>query len=440
MTTRIPKSIAALADKKVTRQEWERDIKPELEKLPAGASAEARALLEVLDSDQMDLNYEARQELSGYVQHKFGYELGDYRQTGLLNLLLGMHKPPTLEEKRASNVSEADPRFADLASRVGRQEATSTLAIITPSGVETGHPALGDKLWEKPGEIPGNRIDDDGDGKIDDAHGWNFDHDMALRRGDGKELRKLNDRGLALAGLGSKGTDQVKAMPLTVGTVGDALEAIDYAIENGARVIDVGFAAKGKETVAAVMEKIRANPDVTFVIGAGDEGLHIADTFDKNFKGKRYLAANQADNLIAVASANADGEYVRSSNRGPSVSVAARGETVLSTMSGNTFGHDSGTALAAASVANLVGRCQVLAPELSPGEIKRVISDTVDEEVTLSGRVESGGVINVQRASELAALISLQRRGESPRAAADKLGLAGDQRRELIEASAAFVD
>ncbi|MCX6131319.1 MAG: hypothetical protein NTX25_19945, partial [Proteobacteria bacterium] len=50
---------------------------------------------------------------------------------------------------------------------------SATIGVID-SGYDYEHEALVGKLWTNPGEIPGDAIDNDGDGKIDDIYGWNF--------------------------------------------------------------------------------------------------------------------------------------------------------------------------------------------------------------------------------------------------------------------------
>ena len=50
----------------------------------------------------------------------------------------------------------------------------TVLVAIIDSGIDTLHEDLKDILWTNPKEIPGNGIDDDGNGYIDDIHGWNF--------------------------------------------------------------------------------------------------------------------------------------------------------------------------------------------------------------------------------------------------------------------------
>lgn len=62
--------------------------------------------------------------------------------------------------------------YAELLS--GTEPRQTVVVAILDSGVEINHPDLADNIWTNPGEIPGNGIDDDGNGYIDDVHGWNF--------------------------------------------------------------------------------------------------------------------------------------------------------------------------------------------------------------------------------------------------------------------------
>lgn len=56
----------------------------------------------------------------------------------------------------------------------GREPRRTVVVAILDSGVEIDHPDLAGSIWTNPGEIPGNGIDDDGNGYVDDVHGWNF--------------------------------------------------------------------------------------------------------------------------------------------------------------------------------------------------------------------------------------------------------------------------
>lgn len=66
----------------------------------------------------------------------------------------------------------------------GREPKTKTIVAIIDSGVEVTHDNLKNALWRNLGEIPGNGIDDDDNGYVDDVHGWNF-----LGSPDGRRIR-----------------------------------------------------------------------------------------------------------------------------------------------------------------------------------------------------------------------------------------------------------
>src|SRR2546421_7110631 len=57
---------------------------------------------------------------------------------------------------------------------VKNKKSTTVIVAVIDSGVDTLHEDLKDVLWHNPKEIPGNGIDDDNNGYIDDIHGWNF--------------------------------------------------------------------------------------------------------------------------------------------------------------------------------------------------------------------------------------------------------------------------
>src|SRR5262249_30562201 len=124
-----------------------------------------------------------------------------------------------------------------------------TVAIID-TGIDMNHPDLAPNLWTNAKEIPGNGKDDDGDGYVDDVHGYNFWDDNG-------DVTDENDHGSHLAGiigavgdngLGIAGIDwNVRLMAIRFtdaqgnGSSDKAVEAIDYAIRNGAKIINASW-------------------------------------------------------------------------------------------------------------------------------------------------------------------------------------------------------
>ncbi len=152
--------------------------------------------------------------------------------------------------------------------------STVTIAVID-SGCDMDHPDLAAKIWTNPGEIPGNSFDDDGNGYVDDVHGWDFyddDNDPTPEPTGGVDENVSHGTlvaGTAAAlgneGWGAAGIDwHAKIMVLQVfpasgsGSVSTVIEAIDYATANGADIINLslggGFSEAFSPPVVAAYE------------------------------------------------------------------------------------------------------------------------------------------------------------------------------------------
>ncbi|MCL4194847.1 MAG: S8 family serine peptidase, partial [Thermoguttaceae bacterium] len=123
--------------------------------------------------------------------------------------------------------------------------SSSIVVAVIDTGVDYNHPDLKANMWLNADEIPGNRIDDDRNGYIDDIYGWDFANDDSNPTDD-------NGHGTHVAGtiaaqgnntLGVTGVAPgVKLMALKFldstgsGYTSDAILALDYAVANGARI------------------------------------------------------------------------------------------------------------------------------------------------------------------------------------------------------------
>lgn len=164
-----------------------------------------------------------------------------------------------------------------------------TVAVLD-SGVDLRHPDLRDRIWTNSGEIPGNGIDDDHDGYVDDVHGWDFVSGDADPDPDVKEGYQTEDvdHGTLVAGIiGAAGGNaqgltgaawNVRLMPLRVldsqgnGGTQQVVDAVKYATAKGAKIINISFTGSGYSDALADALRKAHDAGVLIVASAGNEG------------------------------------------------------------------------------------------------------------------------------------------------------------------------
>ncbi len=177
-------------------------------------------------------------------------------------------------------------------------DASEVMVAVVDSGVYLEHEDIKDNLWTNPGEVPGNGVDDDGNGFIDDVHGWNFAHhtnDPNPRERCTAENAPENDgpssHGTHVAGtIGAVGGNhkgvigvapRVKIMALRVerddlcrGFPTDAiLKSVLYAAFHGAKVINLSLEGTSKLEIAQRIYRDVGDMGVLLVIAAGNNGI-----------------------------------------------------------------------------------------------------------------------------------------------------------------------
>lgn len=217
------------------------------------------------------------------------------------------------------------------------------IAVID-SGIDFHHPDLKVNLWTNPKEIPDNGFDDDGNGYIDDIHGWNFTgYDPPGARGDANIIDS-NHHGTHVSGIiaarGDNGTGTVgvcwKARIMTLkfldaygeGSVTDEIAAIEYAVQNGARIINASFGdyQASEAEAEAIARAERAG--VLFVCAAGNYGKN-------NDREPLYPASYRSGNILSVAASDQQDNLPEWSNYGNvSVDIAAPGVNIYAPQPG----------------------------------------------------------------------------------------------------------
>lgn len=281
--------------------------------------------------------------------------------------------------------------------------SSSVIVAVIDSGVDRDHPDLRRNLWYSPEEIAGNGIDEDGNGYVDDAWGWDFDNGDA-------DVRDVLGRGTHLAGvIGAEGNNgmgitgicqDVTILPIRVhGRDGEVTDlglsaskgaaAIRYASSKGAHVILASFTTSKNDADlrAAVREAVVAGAVVVVPAGDGARNLN---------QDPLYPAAWEEPGLISVASVDEGAKLALSSNRGDkTVTMVAPGVNVFSTLPGAACGVMSGTPQAAAHVAGGVAMLRSLRPELSPLEVAEKVVTLSSNRDILKDTVTSASILDL---------------------------------------------
>jgi len=296
-----------------------------------------------------------------------------------------------------------------------------TIVAIIDTGVDYKHEDLKNVLWVNPGEIPGNGIDDDNNGYVDDVNGWNFyDHNNILYNGEEDEhgtniagIIVANNNSKGIAGIAGSTTVKIMVLKILGGEKGqdpeyNVVEAIKYAEKMGAKICNLSFSMKG--TDISLEEAIR-DSDMLFVAAAGngDEGIGIGNNLDIK---PEYPAAYKFNNLITVANLQADGNLHVTSNYSKNyVELAAPGTEIACTTDSATFkaayaagilsapySYETGTSMA---VPHVVGTAALLYsefPRITLNQVKEAILGGVKVLPGLIGKVSTGGMLNAEEA------------------------------------------
>ena len=262
-------------------------------------------------------------------------------------------------------------------------DSTVVIAIVD-TGVDWQHPDLAPNLWRNPGEIPGNGLDDDGNGYIDDVHGWDFaqnDNDpknyaSTAAAAHGTHVAGLaaavGNNGLGIAGLAFgcrlmilKAALDTPPAPAVDGII-YGFRAIAYAIENGADVINLSWGGPGSSQVEQEIIRYAVSRGVVVVAAAGN------NQSEQPF----YPAAYE--HVLAVAATNLNDERASFSNFGHWVDLTAPGIGLYSTWPGDDYRFMSGTSMAAPLVAAAAALVKSQHADWSAAAVAQQLRQTAD--------------------------------------------------------------
>lgn len=318
------------------------------------------------------------------------------------------------------------------------------IVAVLDDGFFYNHEDLAGNIWANPGESgldatghakETNRVDDDGNGYIDDVMGWDFafddpDPDCYVFDGMRKDRiqpywHSISALGIIGArgnnGLGVAGVNwDVSMMLLKIGAQGigrdekdslrpgRAAKAIRYAADNGVRVINwSGFVSDPTpESLAELRGAIEyaGTKNVLLVVGAGNSGLDVDR--EENFT---YPVCFPLDNILTVAMIDFRGALVRykagerwlGSNFGPrNVDIAAIDENFTTDVENGRSAYrlGGGTSCSGPVVAGVAALTLSVKPALDALALKRILMETATPLPALDGKVACGGMVNAYKA------------------------------------------
>lgn len=291
-------------------------------------------------------------------------------------------------------------------------------------GCDYTHPDLAANIWTNPGETPDNGIDDDGNGFVDDVHGWDFLHDDASTfDGAGDTSNETDFHGTHTSGtIGAVGNNgvgltgvcwTVRIMSLKFlersGTTEDAIACIDYAVmmkQRGVNLRAINASWSGYYASSALRDAVAKAGDagILFVASSGNGGSDGRG--DDNDRVPTYPASFDLPNIISVGAWTRYNQAATFSNYGAtSVDLLAPGGLVASTGPNGSYYFSSGTSMAAPHVTGTVALLASIAPSLTADEIRNAILATTIP-VPYGNPTVTGGRLNLLGAVEAAIAIS----------------------------------
>ncbi len=323
------------------------------------------------------------------------------------------------------DVAEAWEAMAD--AGLGKKEV---IIAIIDTGIDYQHPELADHMWINKGEIPGDNIDNDNNGYVDDVYGWDFynndstvchyvysdlyqknladpnDNDNHGTHVAGAIAAAMNNE-MGIAGIASN--INIKIMSLKInggkngtGDMANAVKAIQYASMMGADICNLSW---GSNQDYLELEEAMKESGMLFIAAAGNEGANIDDT-------PLYPASLELDNLISVTYIDADGDLTGYSNFGKnSVDIAAPGEDIFSTIVGS-YSTASGSSMAAPQVSAVAALLYEFSDNLYASNVKDIILGNLKPISGLKEVTKYGGIPSAYKAIQAAS--SLQQDTQAP--------------------------
>lgn len=335
-----------------------------------------------------------------------------YYQDGSLWGMYGDQSTPA-----ADNGSQAAEAWE--AGITGTASGASPVYVgVIDQGIDISHPDLAPNIWNNPFDKPGDNIDNDGNGYVDDVHGWDFYHNDNSVYDPGYDQHGTHVAGTIGAvgnnGTGVTGVDwnvkliATKFLGPDGGYISDAISALDYYTDlktrHGMNIVAVNNSWGGGGYSQAMQDAIdsAARAGILFIAAAGNGGGdNIGDDNDADpaYPSSYDTTADVGfDSVIGVAAIAYNGNLATFSNYGAtSVDLAAPGVNIFSTQPGSAYGYMSGTSMATPHVTGAVALFAAAHPGATAEDIRAAIlaGAAAAPLPQLQGMVATGGHLDI---------------------------------------------
>lgn len=306
-----------------------------------------------------------------------------------------LHGPLQADGTEQASINATD------AWRVTTGSSEVVVAIID-TGIDYNHRDIQDNLWINELEAVSNGLDDDQNGYIDDLYGWNFITNSNDTQGGAAHgmlcagvIGAVGDNGMGSTGVAW----DVTLMSLKVvdsfgeGVLSDAVSAINYAVEKGARLTNISWGFFHDSTILRDAMQAAAASEMLFIVSAGNDRLNIDEQ-------PVYPASFDLDNVITVSGHSKSGDLWWDANYGvQSVDLSAPTQLITSPIAFHTYTEEAlGTSVSAAFVTGTAALLLSANPEATIAELRSYILGSVTELDVLNGKVATGGALNAGRA------------------------------------------
>ena len=371
--------------------------------------------LDNADPQSVADQYSAMTDTVAYAEPNYQIKLDDPIQKEILND--GVARDPGVSHPN-------DPQFRDqwalnnFGQDGGKQRAdidalkawtktkgaSDVVVAVLDTGVDFTHVDLRENMWFRPENVPA--YTDDELGSFNDINGFNGTDKIADPMDDNGHgthcagiIGAEGDNGEGIAGINW----HVKIMPLKFlgrggsGSVDDAIEAINYAIDRkkhgvNIRIISASWGSTSRSK--ALEDTIRAAGDagILFIAAAGNDGSN-------NDSRPHYPSNYDLPNVVSVAALDRNDDLTSFSNFGnKTVHVAAPGKDILSTWLNDSYREASGTSMATPYVSGIAALVIASEPKISMEKLRERLLKSVDKIASLDGKVASGGRICAAKA------------------------------------------